>query len=210
MTKAKTKGKVLILGIILPVLAIPFGILFYTLYWAWDTQIEGNSYKVTLEKDGKLYELNLQGNGLAFDKGTNDDQLYISGPYYLAEIIALSYGNQRIEKTDNPFFSGKTYPNNTKNYFEQETKYSTPKDSYQSYKFYDQNRQQIFSYDLGFEDEYVVKIRPTFPMFSKRKYGIGAKQSYIKVTKLLRDELNKNLKVKTDEANKLLILSFGS
>ena len=194
--------------LILGIFSTPFVILFYIQYWAWDTQIEGNAYKVALEKDGKLYELNLQGNGLAFDKGTNDDQLYINGPYYLAEIIALSYDNQRIEKTDNPFFAGRIYPNNTKNYFDQETIYSTPKDSYQSYKFYDQNRQPIFSYDLGFEDEYVVKIRPTFPMFSKRRYGIGAKQSYIRVTKLIKDKINKNLKVKTDETNKLLILSF--
>jgi hypothetical protein len=191
------------------ILAIPFGIMFYTLYWAWDSQFEGRLYKVAFEKEGKLYELNLQGNSLAFDKGTSDDQLYLNSPYYLADLIALSYGEQRIDKIENPFFAGKISANNSKNYFEQETKYSTPKDSYQSYKFYDQNRQQIFSYELGFEDEYVVKLRPTFPMFSKRKYSFGGtKQSYIKVTKLLKDKLNKTLKIRTDEANKLLILSF--
>lgn len=195
--------------LILGMLAIPFGILFYTLYWAWDSQFEGSPYKIALEKDGKLYELNLQGNSVAFDKGTSDDQLYLNSPYYLAEFIALSYGENDIEKTNNPFFAGTIRSKNQRKYFEQETKYSTPKDSYQSYKFYDQNRQQIFSYDLGFEDEYVVKIRPTFPMFSKRKYSVGwTKPSYIKVTKLLKDKLNKNLKIRTDEDNKLLILSF--
>lgn len=208
MKKAKAKGGFLIIGIILASLTIPVGVILYTTYFAWDNQFEGNPYKVALEKDGKFYELNLQGNSLAFDKGTSDDQLYLNSPYYLAELIALSYDEYKVEKTDNPFFAGTIRSQNQKKYFEQETKYSTPKDSYQSYKFYDQNRQQIFSYDLGLEDEYVVKIRPTFPMFSKRKYGIGAKQSYIKASKLLKDKLNKNLKVKTDEANKLLILSI--
>jgi len=207
MKKAKFSPLVAILTF--GMLAIPVGILFYTLYWAWDSQYEGSPYKIALEKDGKLYELNLNGNTLAFDKSTGDDQLYLNGPYYLAEIIALSYGDQQIDKTDNPFFGGKISTPNRLKYAEQETKYSTPKDSYQSYKFYDRNRQQIFSYDLGLEDEYVVKIRPTFPMFSKRKYSVGStKQSYIKVTKLLRDKFNKNLKIRTDEANKLLILSF--
>lgn len=210
MKKAKGKGGFLIIGIILASLTIPLGVIFYTTYYAWDSQFEGNPYKVAFEKDGKLYELNLQGSSLAFDKETSDDQLYLNSPYYLAELIALSYGEYESGKTDNPFFAGTLRSKNQRKYFEQETKYSTPKDSYQSYKFYDQNRQQIFSYDLGFEDEYVVKIRPTFPMFSKSKSTIGNKQSYIKVTKLLRDKLNKNLKIKADEANKLLILSFGS
>jgi hypothetical protein len=188
---------------------VPFGILFYTQYWIWDSQFEGTAYKVALEKDGKLYELNFQGNGLAFDKGTGDDQLYISGPFFLADMIALSYGDHRLDKTDNPFFAGKILTNNSQNYVERETKYSTPKDSYQSYKFFDQKRQEIFSYDLGFEGEYVKKLRPTFPMFSKRRYSVGStKQSYINVTKLLKAKLNKNLKIKTDEANKLLIIRF--
>lgn len=207
MKKPKLNAVAIIVA--LGTLAIPFGIMFYTLYWAWDSQFEGNAYKVALEKDGKLYELNLNGSSLAFDKGTNDDRLYIQGPFYLADIIALGYGNLRIDKTDNPFFAGKVSANNTNNYYERETKYSSPKDSYQSYKFFDQNRQQIFSYEPGLEDEYVVKIRPTFPMFSKRKYSIGGtKQSYINVTKLMKDKLNKNLKIRTDETNKLLILSF--
>ncbi|MCU0239722.1 MAG: hypothetical protein MUC29_09785 [Pyrinomonadaceae bacterium] len=194
--------------LILGMLAIPFGIMFYTLYWAWDSQFEADDYKIALEKDGKLYESNLNANSFAFDKGTNDDQLYVEGPFYVADIIALSYGNQRIDKTDNPFFAGKIYADKTENYVERETKYSTPKDSYQSYKFFDQKRNQIFAYELGFEDDYVVKIRPTFPMFSKRSYGVGSKQSYVKITKLLKDKLNKNLKIRTDEDKKLLILRF--
>ncbi len=208
MNKAKAKGGILVSSIGLLTLAIPFGIIFYFGYWAWDSQFEGNNYKVALEKEGKLYELSLNGNSLAFDRGTSDDQLYLNSPYYLAEIIAVSYDDYKVEKTDNPFFVGSIRTQNQRKYFDQQTKYSTPKDSYQSYTFFDQNRQQIFSYELGFEDDYVIKIRPTFPMFSKRKYSIGNKQSYIKVTKLLRDKLNKNLKIKTDENNKLLILNF--
>lgn len=208
MKKAKGKGGFLITGIILASILIPAGFFLYINFFAWDSQFEGNLYKVAFEKDGKLYDLNLQGNSLAFDKGTSDDQLYTNTPYYLAELIALAYDEYKVEKTDNPFFAGAVRPQSQRKYFEQETKYSTPKDSYQSYKFFDQNSQQIFSYDLGFEEEYVVKIRPTFPMFSKSKYSIGSKRSYIKLTKILKDKLNKNLKIKTDEANKLLILSF--
>lgn len=204
----KAKGGFWVTAIIFAILMIPLGIVLYTTYFAWDSQFEGNSYKVVLEKEGKLYELSLNGNSLAFDKGTSDDQLYLNSPYYLAELIALNYDDYKVEKTDNPFFAGTIRTQNQRKYFDQQTKYSTPKDSYQSYTFFDQNRQQIFSYELGFEDDYVIKIRPTFPMFSKRKYSIGAKQSYIKVTKLLRDKLNKNLKIKTDENNKLLILNF--
>ena len=204
----KAKGGFWVTAIIFAILMIPLGIVLYTTYFAWDSQIEGNPYKVALEKEGKIYELSLNGNSLAFDKGTSDDQLYLNSPYYLAEIIALSYDDYKVEKTDNPFFAGTIRTQNQRKYFDQQTKYSTPKDSYQSYTFFDQNRNQIFSYELGFENDYVIKIRPTFPMFSKRKYGIGAKQSYIKVTKLLREKLNKNLKIKTDENNKLLILNF--
>ena len=208
MNKAKRKGGFLIIAIILAVLAIPFGILLYSSYFAWDSQFEGNNYKVAFEKDSKLYELGISGNSFAFDKGTSNDQLYLNSPYYLAELIALSYDDDKIEKTVNPFFAGTLSSQNQKKYFDQQTKYSTPKESYQSYIFYDQNRQQIFEYEATTENEYIVKIRPTFPMFSKRKYNIGAKQSYLNVTKLLKEKLNKSLKIRTDETNKLLILSF--
>ena len=208
MNKAKAKGRFLIITIILAILAIPFGILLYSSYFAWDSQFEGNNYKVAFEKDSKLYELGINGNSFAFDKGTNDDQLYLNSPYYLAEIIALSYGDYENGQTDNQFFAGKISSQHQKKYFDQQTKYSTLKDSYQSYIFYDQNHQPIFEYEATTENEYIAKIRPTFPMFSKRKYSFGAKQSYINVTKLLKEKLNKSLKMRTDETNKLLMLSF--
>ena len=66
MNKAKRKGGFLIIAIILAVLAIPFGILLYSSYFAWDSQFEGNNYKVAFEKDSKLYELGISGNSFAF------------------------------------------------------------------------------------------------------------------------------------------------
>ena len=206
----KNGNRVLFIIITIFVVALlpAVGILSYTQYFAWDSQFEGDPYKTAFEKDGKLYEMNIQGNSLAFDKETSNDELYLKSPHYLGELIALSYENQDIDKTDNPFFAGKIAAGNAKNYVEQETKYSTPQDSYQSYKFYDQNSNQIFAYEPGNENEYVVKLRPTFPSFSKSRVGIHNKPDYLNATKILREKLNKNLKIKADETNKLLILSF--
>jgi hypothetical protein len=206
--KAKAKGGCLIIGIILAALSIPAVILSYTQYFAFDSQIEGNPYKIAFEKDGQLYELGSMGSSLAFDHGTADDQLYTHTPYFLGELISLSYHDFEVAKTDNPFFAGTIRHKQTGKYIDQQTKYINPKDSYQSYTFYDQNRNPILAYEPETENEYVVKLRPTFPSFSKSRYSIGRMRDYLNATKLLREKLNKNLKVRLDEANKLLILSF--
>lgn len=208
MNKAKVKGGFLIFGIILAVLAIPATIISYATYFAWDSQMEGRTYKVVFEKDSKLYDTAIYEISIAFDRGTNDDQFYLSTFNYLGDLIALSYNDYVIEKTDNPFFAGNIRVINSLKYYEQQTKYSSPKDSYQVYKFYDQNHNEIFAYDPTTESDYVVRIRPTFPMFSKRKYYIGVKQNYLNATKVLKEKLNKNLKIRTDDVNKLLILWF--
>jgi hypothetical protein len=210
MNKAKAKGGLLIIGIISAVFAIPVVVLSYVMYFAWDSQIEANAYKIAFEKDGQLYEAGTSGSGLAFDQGTSDDQLYTNTPYSLGELISLSYDDYEIGKTDNPFFAGTVRHRGTGKYINNQTKYTNPKDSYQSYSFYDQSRNQILVYEPGQENEYVVKLRPTFPSFSKTKYGIGNKRDYLNITKILREKLNKNLKIRADEANKLLILSFGN
>ena len=206
--KAKAKGGFLIIAIILTILAIPAGVLSYVFYFGWDNQIEGNAYKIAFEKDGQLYDLGTTGTSLAFDSGTSDDQLYTHTPYSLGEMIALSYNEYEIAKTDNPYFAGTIRYRNTGKYIDQETKYTNPKDSYQSYTFFDQNRNQILAYEPEIENEFVVKLRPTFPSFSKGRYSMGGKRDYLNATKLLREKLNKKLKVKADETNKLLILSF--
>ena len=204
MKKAKTKaGGFLVIALILGVLAIPAAIISYVSYFAWDSQLEGNAYKVAFEKEGQLYELKNSGTTLAFD-----ENLYTSSPYFLGETISLSYQDLDFAKTDNPYFAGKVNPRNVNKYFEQKTRYINPKDSVESYTFYDQNRNKILAYEPETENEYVVKIRPNFPSFSKSKVMIGNKQDYLNVTKLLKEKLNKNLKIKADETNKLLILSF--
>jgi hypothetical protein len=206
MKKAKPKanGVYFIIACILAVLAIPAGIISYVTYFAWDSETEGNAYKVAFETEGQLYELKDNGTGLAFD----DENLYARTPYFLGELISLGFQDFEIANTDNPFFAGKVNLRNVNKYYEQKTRYINPKDSVQSYTFYDQNRNQILAYEPETENEYVVKIRPNFPSFSKSKVRIGNKQDYLKITKLLREKLNKNLKIKTDETNKLLILSF--
>jgi hypothetical protein len=206
MKKAKTKanGVFFLIAFILAVLAIPAGIISYVLYFAWDSEIEGNAYKVAFEIEGQLYELKNSGSGLAFD----DENLYANAPFFLGELISLSFQDFDVAQTDNPFFAGKVNPRNVNKYYEQKTRYINPKDSVQSYTFYDQNHNQILTYEPETENEYVVKLRPTFPSFSKSKVRIGDKQDYLNVTKLLREKLNKNLKIKADETNKLLILSF--
>lgn len=211
MKNEKKNGKYgLIIFIIIFALALlpVVGILSYTQYFAWDSQIEGNAYKIAFEKDGQLYELGGSGSGLAFDGGTNDDHLYINTPYFLGELISLGFQDYDIVKTDNPFFAGKISPRNSRKYFEQKTEYINPKDSIQTYFFYDRNRNQILFYKPETENEYVVKLRPTFPNFSKGKYDIYNKRDYLNATKILREKLENNLKIKTDETNKLLILSF--
>lgn len=205
----KPKFNPIITLLILGTLSIPFGIMFYTLYWAWDSQIEGNDYIAAFEKDGKLYEFgNINARSLAFDRGTGDDQLYLNNPNELAELIAISFKDYNIEKTDNPFFAGKIRVSNWGNYLNTEQKYSNPKEYSTIYTFSDKNGKQIFTYQPETGNEFVTKLRPTFPMFSKRKYSIGAKREYLNLTKILKAKLNQNLKVRTDEDNKLLILSF--
>lgn len=77
------------------------------------------------------------------------------------------------------------------------------------YRFYDEKRNLILAYEPETQSEFVVKLRPTFSAFSKRKYGIGThKHDYINATKLLNEKLGKNLRIKIDESNKLLILRF--
>lgn len=213
MKNEKKNGKsglVIFIAIFGLALLLPVGILSYTQYFAWDSQIEGNAYKIAFEKDGRLFEFGNTGNGLAFDSGTGNDHLYTNTPYFLGDLIALGFQDYDIAKTDNPFFAGKINPRNTKKYFEQKTEYINPKDSIQTYYFYDQNRDQILFFKPETENEFVVKLRPTFPNFSKSRYGIYNKQNYLNATKILREKLDKNLEIKIDETNKLLILSFGN
>ena len=195
--------------LILGTFSIPFVILFYTLYWAWDSQIEGKDYIAAFEKDGKLYEFgNINARSLAFDRGTSDDQLYLNNPNELAELIAISFKDYNIEKTDNPFFAGKIRVSNWGNYLNTEQKYSSPKEFSTIYTFFDKNGKQIFTYQPETDNEFVTKLRPTFPMFSKRKYNIGAKRDYLNLTKILKAKLNQTLKIRANDTNKLLILSF--
>lgn len=209
MNEIKGKGGYLIFAIIFAVLAIPAGIFSYTHYFAWDSQIEGKPYKLALEKDGKFFELNINGNSTAFDSGTTDDHFYLNSPYHLGDLIGIGFDDYQVEKTDNPFFAGKISLRNRQKYSEQEQKFLNAKDSVQVHKFFDQNRNLIFTYEPNIQSEFVVKLRPTFPAFSKRSYGIGTyKSEYINATKLLNEKLGKKLKIKTDEADELLILSF--
>jgi hypothetical protein len=208
MRKGSNKSLVFIIAPLLTVLAVPVGILSYVLFFAWDSQQSGEFYKPAFEKDGKLYDLNMQGNSFAFDDSkTGEGHLYLNSMYTLSEIIALSYGDYDVIKTDNPFFSGAVVFRNNK-YYERETKYQNSKDSYLIYKYYDENRNLFFTYEPEIESEYVTKLRPTFPAFSKRKYNIGIKRDYLNATKLLKAKTNKNLKIRTDESNKLLIIRF--
>src|SRR5262245_14681660 len=113
-----------IIGItVFGILLIPFSILSYVLYFAWDSQFEGNIYKIAFEKDGKLYELAIQSSTVAFDKDTNDARLYLNSAYYVSDLVALSYDDYEIGKTDNPFFAGKIEMRNKQKYHEMEQKY---------------------------------------------------------------------------------------
>lgn len=204
--KGKHSG-LFFVALVLAIFAIPFVFLSYILFFAWDSQQSGEFYKPAFEKDGRLYELNMQGNSLAFDSGESENHLYTNTMYDLSSLIAMSYDDYDVKKTDNPFFAGAAAPRNSR-YFEQETKYRNAKDSYQAYKFYDRDRNLIFAYEPELQSEFLIKLRPTFPAFSKRKYGIGSKRDYLDATGLLKAKLNVNLKIRVDETNKLLIFGF--
>lgn len=206
--KESNKPIIIIVLVILACLSIPIGIISYTTYFAWDAQQSGEFYKPAFEADGKLYELRTQGSSLAFDSGTADGRLYLNSPYDLGELIAISYNDFEIEKTDNPYFAGKIRARNSAKYYKQETKYRNPKDSYPSYEFYDANRNSILAYEPETANEFVVKLRPTFPAFAKRKYSIGSKRDFIDATRLLKTKLGKNLRFRVDEANKLLVFTI--
>jgi hypothetical protein len=208
MKKGSDKPLIVLAAIILGVLAIPVGIISYTGYFAWDSQQSGEFYKPALEMDGKLYELRTQPYGTAFDRGTREDHLYLNSPPDLGELIAIGSGDYELDTTDNPYFAGKIRARNNANYYEQETKYRNAKDSFQSYRFYDRNRNLIAAYEPETPNEFVLKLRPTFPAFAKRRYGLGSKREFLDATKIFRAKLNKNLKIRTDETNKLLILKF--
>lgn len=203
MDKDQKKNIFWFILISLTVLAFMAGIFSYFNYFAYDNQLEADTFTMALEKDGKLYNLdNFQESSFAFD-----DELYALSPHYLAELVALSYGDYEITKTDNPFFAGNIRSKNQNKYLDQQTKYASPKESYQSYTIYDQNRNQIFAHEYGMEGEYVVWLRPNYPWGDARKRYFD-KREYLNLTKLLNDKLNVNLKLRMDEANKLLILSF--
>ena len=194
-------------AVILTVIVLPFAIVSYALYFAWDSQQSGEFYKTAFETNGKLYDLKMQGSALAFDSGTGEDRLYLNTPYYLSELIALSYGDFEVRKTDNPYFAG-TLTVTSHKYREQEAKYRNPKDTYEVYRFYDRDHNLIFAYEPEAENEFVVRLRPTFPAFAKRRYGISSKREYLDATGILKTKLGKNLKIRTDETNKLLIFRF--
>ena len=211
MNNVKEKGRIWNGLVVLAIIAIPFGLFFYFGYWIWDSQIEGNSYKAFFEKEGKIYEFsNVNARSLAFDQGTGNDQLYLNNFNELTELIGIIYGDYEVEKTDNPFFAGKIKVSNWGQYLKTEKKYSSPTQSDIVFTFSDQNGKQIFTYQPETDNEFAVKLRPTFPVFSKGKYNIGKKREYLNVSKILQAKLNKTLKIRTDEANKLLILSFGN
>lgn len=203
MDKDQKKNLFWFIGLFSAGLLLTAAFVSYFVYFAYDNQFEADTYTIALEKDSKLYKLEgFQDGSFAFD-----EDLYTLSAHYLAELVALSYNDYEITKTDNPFFAGNISSKNRNKYLDQQTKYASPKKSYQSYTIYDQNRNQIFAHEYGMENEYVVKLRPNFPSSSaKRRYF--DKREYLNLTTLLKDKININLKLKTDEANKLLILSF--
>lgn len=204
MDKSQKKNLFWFIGIVLAALAFVVGIFSYFNYFAFDNQLEADTYTFALEKDGELYKLEkFQESSFAFD-----DRLYTTSPHYLAELAALSYNDHEITKTDNPFFAGNISSKDLKKYLDQQTKYTNPKESYQSYAFYDQDRNQIFVFEPGVESENVVKLRPNYPSDDEKRNRFFDKREYLNLTDLLKDKLHKNLKIKTDETNKLLILSF--
>jgi preprotein translocase subunit SecD len=204
MDKSQKRNLIWFIVILLAGLAFMAGIFSYFNYFALDNQFEADTYTFALEKNGELYKLEkFQESSFAFD-----EQLHTTSPHYLAELAALSYDDHEITKTDNPFFAGNISSKNLKKYLDQQTKYTNPKESYQSYTFYDQNRNQIFAYEPETQSEYTVKIRPNYPSSDPKRNRFFDKREYLNLTKLLKDKLDKNLKIKTDEENKLLILSF--
>lgn len=203
-TKSRKKNLFWFIVCFLSALAFAAGITSYVTYFAYDSQFEADTYTFALEKDGKLYKLEgFQESSFAFD-----ERLYTNSPYYLSELAALSYDDYEITKTDNPFFAGTVRSKNLKKYFDQQTKYASPKESYQSYIFYDRNRNQIFAHEPGMESAYVVTLRPNYPSGDRRKNRFLDKREYFNLSELLKDKLDKNLKIKTDEENQLLIISF--
>jgi hypothetical protein len=134
MQKEKKYSGIYLIAILLVIFSIPFVFLSYFLFFAWDSQQSGEFYKPAFEIDGKLYEVNMTGNSLAFDTGKKENHLYLNTIYDLSNLIAMSYGNYEVKKTDNPFFAGAIVSKNNE-YYDQETKYRNPKDTYQTYKF---------------------------------------------------------------------------
>lgn len=203
MEKERKKGLILAAVIILSILTFMAGIFSYFNYFAYDKPLEADTFTMAWEKDGKLYKLDgFQESSFAFD-----DELYSLSPAYLADLTAFSYGDYEITQTGNPFFAGNIRGKNRGKYLDQQTKYANPKESYQSYTIYDQNRNQIFAHEYGMKGEYVAHLRPNYPWGDARKRFFD-KREYLNLTRLLKDKLNVNLKLKADEANKLLILSF--
>jgi hypothetical protein len=182
----------------------------YFLYFMWDSQIEGNPYKVAVEKGDKLYEVRLFGSDFAFDQKKAENHLYLNSFVNLADLIAIGYGDYQTEKTENPFFAGKIVNVDLVKYIQTNTEFSNAKDSYQTFIFYDQNRNQILNYNPNIQNDYVPKLLPTYPAFSKnsnRNYIFS--RNFVDVTKLFKEKLNLTINVRVDDSNKLLIISFS-
>ena len=205
--KVKTKTIFLLLAGLAAVFLLPLALFWFLDSYMWDSQIAATPYKIAFEKDARLYESDIQSAALAFDNGTGDDHLYLNTFSYLGDLLAISYGDFQIVQTDNPFFAGKMKSNGGKKFFEQQTKYINPKDSYQAYIFCDQNRNQIFVYEANVPNEFVSELVPRMPSFFEGSYKTGSRE-YVDATRLLKEKINKTLKIKADDTNKLLILSF--
>jgi hypothetical protein len=180
----------------------------YVSYFMWDSQIEGNPYKVAFEKDGKLFDSNILGESVAFDRYETENHLYLNSFGNLAVIIAFSYEDFQTAKTDNPFFVGKIVPGDLTKYYETKSVFRDAKNSYQSYQFYDKNHNQILAYDADIKNDYIFKLLPTYPALSKNGRRFIYKKDFVDVTKLLKEKLNRTIKIRLDETNKILIANF--
>ncbi len=164
--------------------------------------------KIVMQKNSKMYDLNLNLTKAAIERNETENHLYVNMSWYnFADFIALVYEDYTVGKSKNPFMdSVLSYP--SFKYSKKDSRYESISKSVDVETYLDKEGKPIFEYVENKKgQEFIQKLYPKFKG-SRRKRGLPIKDDYIDITAFLAAKFNKKLSYTIDDEKELVILKI--
>ncbi|WP_163651777.1 hypothetical protein [Listeria sp. PSOL-1] len=208
----KKKRNIIVISAIIAMIAI--GVFLGTLFGLFQKQEVFDEYQVAYENNGKLYEVSpIVGSDIGIDKKNNSKNMYfrINSYPHIEYLFRTAYKQYEIDNTvKHKKYDGKLdYRVADNAYVIQENMYRTGSDTFKTYAIHNKVGRKVYHYDPRetSTDRYIVRIKPTILQgYNNQKNS--SNDDYLNVTKLFKEKLNKNIKVKINHQKRLVIFSM--